>query len=65
MQQISFCADLYDQHTGAARQHIAFYTISRAQARRWALRNLPLSSIARAPYVLVGGQRLTIDQFLA
>lgn len=63
--QISFCADLYDHLSGVMRQHIAFYTTSRAEALRWARRNLPESSIARAPYVIVGGQRMTLAQFLA
>lgn len=62
--QISFCADLHDHLTGAAARHIAFYTTSRAAARRWAARNLPCSSIARAPYVLIDGRRMTVAEFL-
>jgi hypothetical protein len=65
MPQISFCADLYDHTSGAVSRHIAFYTTSRAAALRWIERNLPLSSIARKPYVLVGGQRMTIAAFIA
>lgn len=62
--QISFCADLLDHLTGATARHIAFYTTSRAEARRWAARNLPCSSIARAPYVLIDGKRMTVAEFL-
>lgn len=65
MPQISLCADLYDHTSGAVSCHIAFYTTSRAAAVRWIARNLPLSSIHRAPYVLVAGQRMTVADFLA
>lgn len=64
MNQISFCSDQYDHRSGAVTRHVAFYTRSRAAAIRWIQRNLPMASIARAPYVLVNGQRMTIEQFI-
>lgn len=62
--QISFCADLYDHLSGAVSRHIAFYTTSRGEALRWVARNLPHSSIVRKPYVLVGGVRYTVEEFV-
>ena len=62
--QISLCADLYDHLSGAVSRHIAFYTTSKKAALCWIDRNLPQSSIAKKPYVLIGGQRHTIEEFL-
>lgn len=64
MQQISFCADLYDHLNGSISRHIAFYTVNRKAAIRWIERNLPHSSIVKKPYVLISGQRYTIQEFL-
>lgn len=62
--QISLCADLYDHLSGAVSRHIAFYTTSRNAALRWIERNLPHSSISKTPYVLVGGRRYTVAEFV-